>query len=76
MVREYCGGLTRWLRQPYDLPLWEPYQLGFLGLSFFLSFVSRPRVCIRRVYRDDDDEGKHDRRDYPPEQDQQGHYFG
>ena len=76
MILEYCGGLTRCLRYPYDLPLWKSYQLAFLGLPFFLSFVSRPRVYIRRVDRDDDDEGKHDRRDYPREQDQQGHYFG
>ena len=78
MIPEYCGGLTRCLRYPYDLPLWEPYQLAFFGLLFFLflSFVSRPRTCIRRVDRDEDDEGKNDRRDYPREQDQQGHYFG
>ena len=76
MIPEYCGGLTRRLGLPFDLPLWKPYQLAFFGLPFFLSFVSQPRIYIRRVDRDDDDEGKHDRRNHPREQDQQGHYFG
>ena len=76
MIPEYCGGLTRCLRYPYDLPLWKSYQLAFLGLPFFLSFVFCPRVGNRTIDHDDEDEGENDCRSYPPDQDQQGYYFG
>ncbi len=66
------------MKDPYNLPLWKPYQLAFLGLPFFLllSFVSQPRLCTRMVDHNDDGEGEHDRPDHTREQDQQGHYLG
>jgi hypothetical protein len=47
------------------------------SLSALPLFVT---LCLpirsRRVDRDDDGEGEHDRRDHPPGEEQQGHYLG
>jgi hypothetical protein len=63
------------LRKTYTL-LTESLASFAFSFVVFLSLVFWPRVCIRRVDHDDDDEGEHDRRDCSPGQDQQGYYFG
>jgi hypothetical protein len=52
--------------------------LAFLTFPFSRANipVCRARTCIRRVDHDNDDEGEHDCRDHPTEQNRQGHYFG